>query len=60
MAFLVSLRVWARPTLVDLISVTVLLRVATASVFEDRLVLRVSAPTAALQRVSRLFQHSPV
>src|SRR5580692_3299049 len=48
MAFLVSLRVWARPTLVDLMSVTVLLRVATASVFAERLVLRVSALAAAV------------
>src|SRR5260370_27798902 len=48
MDFLVSLRVWARPMLVDLISVTVLLRVATASVFDDRLVLRASALAAAV------------
>src|SRR6266566_4566893 len=48
MDFLVSLMVWAIPTLVDLISVTVLLRVATASVFAERLVLRVSALAAAV------------
>src|SRR5260370_42374606 len=42
MDFFVSLRVWVRPTLVDLISVTVLLRVATASVLAERLVLMVS------------------
>src|SRR6266853_300524 len=48
MDFLVSLRVWARPMLVDLISVTVLLRVATASVFDDKLVLRASALAAAV------------
>src|SRR5216110_3040112 len=47
MDFLVSLRVWASPTFVDLISVTVLLRVATASVLVERLVLRVSALAAA-------------
>src|SRR5258706_12319376 len=48
MDFLVSLRVWARPMLVDLISVTVLLRVATAWRFDDRLVLRACALAAGV------------
>ncbi len=43
MDFLVSLMVWARPTLVVLRSVTVLFRDETASVFVETLELRLSA-----------------
>ena len=48
MVFLVSLMVWARPTLVVLRSVTVLLRLETASALAETLELRLSALADAL------------